>query len=746
VTELVNLSETTVVKSGNGFCIALRDGHLPLAAGHPLGLYLNDCRHLRGHELRLGGERPRLLIASDAAGTAAVFEHTNPELELAAGRRLPLQSLRVRLERRMLPGAMADRIRLRSYSRDPIELELELRFDADFLPMLVVRGLASPITRDVRRHAEGDTLTFAALGLDGRDRSTTITCPGAVAHDDGRMSALVALDPGAERTLDVRFTMAQQGADTAADGGGGNRRDGQASMSHAGAAADAWLADRARVDVDDELVDRVLRRSLLDLRLLASELDGHGYYAAGVPWYATLFGRDSIVTALQMLAFDPAMAEGTLRLLAGRLGSRVDDEHDEEPGKVLHELRQGEVADSELTPLARYYGAVDGTPLFLCLLCEHANWIGSLDLFRELRPQVEAALGWIDDFGDLDGDGLLEYRSRSSAGLVNQGWKDSWDGVVDEEGVPLRAPIALVEVQGYAMRAKQQLARLFERDGDGARADDLRAEAAGIAGALERFWLPDQGCYAMALDAEKRPSRALASNQGHLLWALAVPPERALAVRDALMGEGAYSGWGVRTLGADERAFNPVGYHTGTVWPHDNALFAVGLRKYRFDAAFLQIFEDLLDAAASLAEYRLPELFAGFSRADYEAPVPYPVACSPQAWAAGTLPLLLTAGLGLVPDGLERILRIQRPSLPRQVGRLALDGLRVADARIDLLFERVSQRPDAVALTDVKIDGDVEVVLEIPPGRDQELAPSLDQVRRAAEAGPRATSATPRRR
>jgi glycogen debranching enzyme len=711
VSELVNLSDTTVIKAGNGFCVALRDGRLPLAGDHPLGVYLTDCRHLRGHELRVGGQQPRPLIASDAAGTAAVIELTNPDLVLAGGHELPLQSLRVRLERQMLYGGMVERITVRSHARDPVELELELRFDADFRSILEVRGLAEPAVREVDRHARGDTLRFAAIGLDGRERSTTITCPGAAAEGDG-LRVPVGLEPGEELTLDVRFALDQPDADA-----GASVAADPASMSQAGAEADAWLADRARVELDDELVDRVLRRSLLDLRLLESHLDGQRYYAAGVPWYATLFGRDSIITALQTLAFDPAMAEETLRLLAGRLGSRVDDEHDEEPGKVVHELRQGELAARELTPLSHYYGTVDATPLFLCLLCEHADWTGSLELFRELRPGVEEALRWMDDFGDLDGDALLEYQCRSSAGLVNQGWKDSWDGIVDEHGVPLRAPIALVEPQGYAIAAKRGLAGLFERDGDAARAEDLRAGVGRIGEALERLWLADAGVYSMGLDAEKRPSRALASNQGHLLWALAVPRARAAAIRDALMGHGSYSGWGVRTLSADERAFNPVGYHTGSVWPHDNALFAVGLRNYGFDESFLRVFEDLLDAAASFPDYRLPELFAGFSRTDYEDPVPYPVACSPQAWAAGALPFMLTAGLGLVPDGLERTLRIRRPSLPRQVGRVALHGLRVADARVDLLFERVAQRSDSVALTDVQIEGDLDVVLEIQPDR-----------------------------
>jgi glycogen debranching enzyme len=698
VSELVNLSETTVVKAGNCFCVALRDGRLPVAEDNPLGVYLDDCRYLCGHELRLAGLTPRLLVASDAAGTGAVFEFTNPDLVLTDGGVLPLQSLRLRVERRMLSNGMLERVTVRSHAGDPVALELELRLDADFRPMLEVRGLAEPAARDVRRKARGDTLRFAAIGLDGRERSTTVTCPGAMAEDDGQLRVLASLGPGDVRTLEIRFAL--------------DAPDRPASTPGPAPEADARLADRPRVEVDDQLVDRVLRRSLLDLRLLTSELDGRRYYAAGTPWYATLFGRDSVITALEMLPFDPAIAEETLRLLAERLGTRFDDEHEEEPGKVLHELRQGELAASGLTPFARYYGTVDATPLFLCLLCEHADWTGSLDLLRELRPQIGEALRWLDEFGDVDGDGLLEYRRRSSSGLVNQGWKDSWDGIVDEHGVPLEAPIAVVEAQGYAIRARRALARLFELDGDTARARELFQDAAHVARALEQFWLPERRFYAMALDADKRPGLALGSNQGHLLWAGAVPTERAAAIRDALMSERAYSGWGVRTLADGERAFNPVGYHTGSIWPHDNGLFAAGLRMYGFDEAFLRVFENLLEAATRFAAYRLSELFAGFPRTGYEDPVPYPVACSPQAWAAGALPSMLIAGLGLVPDAIEGTLRIERPLLPRQVGRLALQGLRVGDSSADLLFERAA---DGVALTDVQIDGDLEVVHEVRP-------------------------------
>ena len=729
MTDLVNLARTTVVKHRTAFCVAMEDGRMPLTGDHPLGLYRQDCRHLRGYELRVAGEELRLL-SCDVVGSMAVYELTNPSLCLRDGHELAMQSLRVRVERRIDDHGMLDRILVRSYARKPVELDLELLLDVDFQPMLEIRAMVEASARHVRREARGDGLRFSAFGVDGRERWTHVSADGATATDRGRLFMAFSLSPSSSHVVDVDVR-AGDDRDGARPSERAPRADDRAPLlGEEAAAADRWLGERPRVEVDDQLVARVLRRSLLDLRLLSSELDGQRFYAAGVPWYATLFGRDAIIAALQTIAFDPAMAAETLRLLAHHIGARRDDEHDEEPGKILHELRVGELADVGLTPLTRYYGSVDSTPLFLCLLCEHADWSGSLHLFRELRAQVEQALRWLDEDGDLDGDGLLEYRCRSSAGLANQGWKDSHDSMVDERGRPLRGSIALVEVQGYALRAKRRLARLYELEGEQARADELRAGARRLACGIERFWLKDRGCYAMALDGDKRPSRAVASNQGHLLWALAVPPERALAICDTLMSDDAYSGWGVRTLACGERAYNPMGYHTGTIWPHDTAMLAMGLREYGFNVPFLRVFDGLLDAAASFPFYRLPELFAGHTRHPYEAPVPYPVACSPQAWAAGTLPAALTAGLGLVPDGLNRTLRIRRPSLPRDLSRLSVRGLRIAGATVDLLFERVSGRSATVALTDVEVDGRLEVVVEMSPCSEHALAPTLEQVTR----------------
>ena len=686
-----NLSETVVIKDGNVFLMSLRDGRLPAGGEHPLGLWFLDCRFLCAHELRLCGRPPRLLTATDAEGTRAVHELTNPDLELASGERLPAESLRIRLERHVkASGALRQRISIRCYHRAPVELPLELRLGADFVPMLELRGV---VPKHERAKPELGRDGFALVGRDGVLRTTSLRArPEPRLSPDDSVTFDLELEPRGAIDVVLDFELSEQGEGATA------------------AAVPRHIdGNGAGVSSDDRHFDRIFQRSLHDLELLRSELDGETYYAAGVPWFATLFGRDSIITAFQTLPFAPGIAEGTLRLLAGRLGERYDDERDEEPGKVLHELRVGEPATLGETPFARYYGSVDSTPLFLCLLCRHADWSGSLELFRELRAPAEAALDWIDRYGDLDGDGLVEYRRRAPLGLETQGWKDSPDGVPDDRGDPLAAPVALVEVQGYAIRAKRMMARMFELDGEGARADRLRDEAAGLAAQLERFRVEEPGCYAIGLDRDKRPGSGLTSNQGHLLLAGAVTGERARCIRDLLMSEDMFSGWGIRTLAQSHPAYNPLGYHTGSVWPHDSALIAFGLRRYGFDDDFTTIFEGLLEAASRFGDDRLPELFGGFAREEGDDPVPYPVACRPQAWAAGSIPFLLGAGLGLSPDALDKRLRIVRPSLPRHLERVEVTGLELGSARIDLRFERAGGQ---VKLADARIEGDAEVEVE----------------------------------
>jgi glycogen debranching enzyme len=700
-TPVVSLTDAIVLKAGSVFLMGLRDGTIPAGGHHPLGVYLDDCRHLSGHEIRIGGVMPRLLVASAPTGAEAIHELTNPDLVLEDGGRLALQTLQVRLERRLLAeGRMRERISVQLHAREAVDLELAVTLAADFRPMFAIREIVELAPPPVEMQEIEDGLRFAATGADGVRRSTSVYADRRPAAITGRtLRFALHLEPGAAEEVRLDYALATTGAEAGRDGAMGPRQ------------APA-VAPQTRVHTDDELFNRVMQRAFVDLRMLHSRLGDDSYFAAGVPWFATLFGRDSLITAIETLGYAPDTGAQTLRALASRLGRRIDPIHEEEPGKVLHELRVGEVAALDLTPLTRYYGTVDATPLFLCLVAEHADWCGNLDLFRELRGAVDAAADWIERHGDHDGDGLLDYRAGTPDGLRNQGWKDSDDGVLHEDGAPLEPPIALVEPQAYAIRGLRGVARLFELDGDGARAEELRRRAAALEERLERFWVERRRFYGMGIDGEGRTSAALASNQGHLLWAEVVGPARAQAVRDALMGEAMFSGWGIRTLGRGEAAYNPVGYHLGTVWPHDTALTAVGLRRYGFDEDYTRVFEGLLEAASHTDGYSLPELFAGFSSSEYEKPVPYPVACHPQAWASGAIPYMLLNGLGLKPDGLQRRLRVRRPSLPRWVNRVDVEGLAIGDGRVDLRFERTGAG-DSVALTDARIEGDVDVVLEI---------------------------------
>ena len=455
--------------------------------------------------------------------------------------------------------------------------------------------------------------------------------------------------------------------------------------------------------------DHVLARSLHDLVLLRARLDGLPYYGAGLPWFSALFGRDSLITALQTLAFDRSVAAGTLRLLARRQGDRVDAWRDEQPGRILHELRVGELARLDRIPQTPYFGTVDATPLFLILLAEHAAWTGSLELFEELRPNVERALAWLDRQGAADEDGYVAYASTSDGGLVNQGWKDSGDGIVDARGRVATPPIILAEVQGYVFLARRRVADLFELAGDGTRAQALRGAADRLRAAFERdFWSEALGCYVMALQKDGEPCEVVSSNAGQVLFSGIASTERARAVTRRLMADDMFSGWGIRTLSSEAVAYNPVGYHLGTVWPHDNSLIAVGFRRYGFDEEAGRLLDSLVEAGADFGHGRLPECFAGLERSAFGIPVRYPVACHPQAWAAGSVPYLLTTTLGLEPAAFERRLRIVRPRLPAFVDRLRLRGLAVGSATADLRFEREGE---GTTVTVERIQGDLDVLV-----------------------------------
>jgi len=468
-----------------------------------------------------------------------------------------------------------------------------------------------------------------------------------------------------------------------------------------------WEKDSTCFESSNDIFDEALRTCIADFHALQIPDGDDHIVAAGIPWFATMFGRDSLIAAYQSLLLNPRLAGETLRVLARYQGKQFNDWLDEEPGKIPHEYRTGEMTRAGEMPFGPYYGSVDATPLFLILLSETFNWTGDEKLVRELLPAARAALDWIEKYGDLDGDGFVEYKRRSPKGLTNQGWKDSWDANMHRDGSVADPPIALVEVQGYCYEAQYRMAQLLRHFGDSDHADRLRKSSADLAKKIEKsFWLPAESFYAMGLDNQKRPLEVISSNPGHLLWMRLVSESRAAIVARRLMADDMYTGWGVRTLASGERLYNPMSYHNGSVWPHDNALIGLGLARYGHCSEALELTTALFDAAAHMHLRRLPELFCGFERQRGKAPTLYPVACAPQAWASATPFTLLEAALGLEFDAERGEIRLRNPRLPAFLDEVILRELQLADASVDL---RIRRHGDDVSLEVLRKRGQIQV-------------------------------------
>jgi glycogen debranching enzyme len=709
------IADAIVLKDGPIFLLTNPDGNVPLNDGHGLGLYYRDCRFLNGYELLIADARAQPLVGTAAAGFKAVFELTNPDFETKGGGTVPKENIGIKWERMIDSerAALRDVITLQNFAMVPIDFTLTFRFSSDFEDMFAVRSMSSKRPGKLNPPRwDKFILFFSYDGADGIYRGVNIRfSPTPDRRVGNRAQFEVSLQPGEKKELLISLIVVESKDKEQIQPRPWEIPDLRRIEALLHRSAGDWLKRQTAVDSDSLALTRLIERSFRDLRMLRNTLEGREYFDAGIPWFTTLFGRDSLITSIQSLAYDPDIAENMLRLLAAFQGKEVDEQRDEQPGKIIHELRVGELANLGQIAHSQYYGTVDATPLFLILMGMHARWTGKLEVFRDLRGNVEKALEWIDRFADITGDGFTQYKSTSDVGLANQGWKDSGDALVREDGGLAKPPIAVVEVQGYVYGAKRLMAEVYRRAGEAEVAERLEREASELRNRFEeRFWLEDKGIYAFALEDGLRPVGVVASNMGQALWMGIVDRERAKKVAERLMLPDMYSGWGIRTLSEEARRYNPVGYHVGTVWPHDNSIIAAGFRRYGLDEAARRVMTGIFEAATYFSHYRLPELFSGFSREDYEVPVAYPVACHPQAWAAGSIPYMVETLLGLVPDAFDRRLRIVRPTLPDFVHELELRNLRVGEARADLRFERTEDA--RVAVDVLSIEGDLEVLVQ----------------------------------
>ncbi|MDB5424219.1 MAG: Amylo-alpha6-glucosidase [Phenylobacterium sp.] len=649
------------------------------------GLFHDDTRILSKFRLLLGSHQPSLLSAATGRDNVFFTSHSaNQRLPYPGGPVAPPGVLHIERKRFVWDQRLFERICLVNYSRDEVIIPLTFEFDADFRDMFEVRGMIRA-KRGYRHAAEigGRSVTFRYDGLDDVERASVIT----FSDPPGRLSAHRAeyfypMKP--EGRLELYIEIGLEAGPTP------TRERFRENAARARFDMRARTRKGARLRTSGRLFSEWIEKSRADLALLTTEMDTGPYPYAGIPWFSTAFGRDGILTAWQVLWCDPSLARGVLRYLAKHQATEVSAFRDSAPGKIQHETRRGEMANLGEVPFARYYGGVDTTPLFVALAGAYAERTGDMDLVEDLWPSLCAAVGWIEHYGDTDGDGLIDYARGAASGLANQGWKDSQDSVFHADGRFATGPIALVEVQGYAFAAYRAMAALARRRGDEASASTWTAKAEHIRETVERrFWMEDEGFYAIAVDGDGELCRVLSSNPGHLLFTRLAAPQRARKVAERLLSRPFSSGWGVRTLAVREPRYNPMSYHNGSVWPHDTALAALGLSHYGERDGVVALMAALFETADAL-EMRLPELFCGFQRQPGEPPVAYPVACLPQAWAAGSVFMMLQACLGL--SVAADAVTIVDPRLPIGIDRLWIEALKVGDETIDIAFERHGDR------------------------------------------------------
>jgi glycogen debranching enzyme len=691
------------LKHGDTFALFDHYGDLASRRGNTLGLYHHDTRFLSKLKLTIEQRSPLLLSSTVRTNNAVLdVDLTNPDVQHGETLLLAKDTIHLTRMKFLWNAACYELLLLRNFGEEPRQVRIDLDFDADFADLFEVRGFKRGSRGRVSAQLLGpEGVRFAYASQDGLPRSTEIHFDPPPLELLPRHARLeIDLPPKERRSIAMSVHCRIGDAPT-------ERR-----VLHAlrRARRELRLATRraAVLETSSSLTNEVLTRSMADIGMLVTETAQGPYPYAGVPWFSTAFGRDGIITAMQLLWMYPDLARGVLRFLADTQARDEDPVRDAEPGKILHEMRKCELALLGEVPFGRYYGSIDSTPLFVALAGLYWQHTQDRETLDAIWPNVKAALGWIDQFGDSDGDGFVEYRRRRDSGLVNQGWKDSGDAVFHEDGRLAEAPIALCEVQGYVYLAQTLACRMAEARGETALAAHLARQAHSLRERFEaQFWDEELGMYVLALDGHKRPCRVRSSNAGQVLFTGIASADRAARMAEVLGSQEMLTGWGIRTLSARERRYNPTSYHNGSIWPHDNALIAMGLARYGHSDFAARLTGAILDAAVSMDLRRLPELFCGMRKQRDKGPILYPVACAPQAWAAAAPFGMLQACLGLEVDAAQRMARLRYPKLPPQVDELRIRALPVGEARVDLLLRRVGE---TVSVSILRRAGDVDIL------------------------------------
>lgn len=696
-----------VLKYGAMFAVFDRQGDIYPDGMGEQGIFHNGTRHVSEARVCLWNERP-LLLSSNIEPNNFLFSADLANLDVSRGDAVVIHRgvLHLLRSRFLWQGVSYERLAFMNYGIERISTPVSVYWGADFADIFQVRGMTRERTGRILEPEIGhDSLILACEGLDGATRRTSIRSdciPSLIKNHE--MQFQVDLDPKGEQKISFQIICEVD------DDQPRHYSYGDASRR---AETETKTLSRSipQVTSSNSRFNDWIRRSSADVQMMTIGNPENNYPYGGVPWFSTVFGRDGIITALEMLWVQPTFAKGVLEFLASTQAIEVDPTNEAEPGKILHEMRHGEMANLNEIPFAKYYGTVDATPLFVMLAGAYYERTGDSGLIQQIWPNIRAALDWIDNYGDRDGDGFVEYAAHGNRGLVQQGWKDSNDSVFHADGTIAEPPIALCEVQGYVYAAKIAAARLSAMLGDEQTELTLLAQADILRDRFEdAFWCKELNVYALALDGKKQPCAVRTSNAGHCLFSGIARIDRGKSLAETLFAPDFYSGWGVRTVASGEARYNPLSYHNGSVWPHDNALIAAGLARYGFKNLAGKILLALMDVSNTLELHRLPELFCGLERRQAEGPTLYPVACAPQSWASAASFLLIQSCLGLSVQGAHNRVVFTKPVLPEGIPHLSIRGLRVGDASVDLLFER---QVDNVRVQVLEKQGDIEVVASL---------------------------------